>query len=108
MELYDQKKYDEAIAQLKLAAIEDPDNPSLKCYLGIAYLAGGHEQEAKTIFEAMVHDDHSLFKEVAEWNLAMTYLKLDDDTSLKKILEGIIQQKDHLYREQAEKLLKSM
>ena len=51
-------------------------------------------QEAKTIFEAMVHDDdHSLFKEVAEWNLAMTYLKLDNDTSLKKTLEGSFSKK---------------
>ena len=108
MELYDAKKYDEAIVQLKLAAAEDPDNPSLKCYLGIAYLAGGHVQEAKTIFEAMVYDDHSLFKEVAQWNLAMIYLKLDNDTSLKKTLEDIIQQKDHLYREQAEELLRKM
>ena len=46
--------------------------------------------------------------EVAEWNLALTYLKLDNDTSLKKTLDGIIQQKDHLYREQAEELLRSM
>jgi tetratricopeptide (TPR) repeat protein len=108
MELYDQKKYDEAIVQLKLAAVQDPDNPSLKCYLGIAYLARGHAQQAKEIFEAMVHDDYSLFKEVAEWNLAMTYLKLDDETSLKKTLEDIIQQKDHLYREQATELLRSI
>ena len=109
MELYDQKKYDDAIVHLKLAAIEDPDNPSLKCYLGISYLAGGHLQEARTTLEAMVHDDdQSLFKEVAEWNLAMTYLKLDNNSSLKKALEAIIQQKDHLYREQAEELLREM
>ena len=65
-------------------------------------------QEAKTVFETMLHADHSLFKVVAEWNLAMTYLKLDDDTSLKKILEVIIQQKNHLYREQAEELLRKI
>ena len=105
MELYDQKKYEEAIVQLKLAATEDSDNASLKCYLGIAYLAAGHVQEAKTIFDAIVKNDHSLFKEVAEWNLAMTYLKLDDEGSLKKTLEGIIQQKDHQYHEQAKDLL---
>ena len=108
MELYDQKKYDEAIIQLKLAAIEDSDNPSVKCYLGIAYLAGGHTQEAKKIFEAMVHDDHSLFKQVAEWNLAMTYLKLDNITALKKILEGIVQQNDHLYQANAADLLRKL
>lgn len=108
MELYDQKKYDEAIIHLKRAASEDSDNPALKCYLGIAYLAGGHAQEAKTIFEAMVHDDHELFKEVAEWNLAMTYLKLDTETSLKKTLEGIIQQKNHVYHKQAADLLRRL
>jgi hypothetical protein len=85
-----------------------PDNTSLKCYLGIAYLAGGYTQEAKTIFEGMVHEDTRSSKEVAEWNLAMTYLKLDDGTSLKKTLEGIIQQKDHQHGEQAEELLTSM
>jgi len=108
MELYDQKKYEEAIVQLKLAALEDSDNPSLKCYLGIAYLAAGHAQEAKTTFDAVVKNDHSLFKEVAEWNLAMTYLKLDDEGSLKKTLDGIIRQSDHQYNEQAKDLLKKL
>jgi len=65
---------------------KDSDNASLKCYLGIAYLAAGHAEEAKMTFDTIVNDDHSLFKEVAEWNLAMTYLKLDDDGSLKKCL----------------------
>jgi len=46
--------------------------------------------------------------EDAEWNLALTYLKLNNYTSLKKTLEGIIQQKDHLDREQAKELLRSM
>jgi len=108
MELYDQKKYDEAIIQLKLALSKDSDNPSLKCYLGIAYLAGGYSQEAKTIFETMIHDDHQLFREVAEWNLALTHLKLDNETSLKKTLEGIVDQNDHQYREQAADLLRQL
>jgi tetratricopeptide (TPR) repeat protein len=108
MELYDQKKYDEAIIQLKLAAIEDSDNPSLKCYIGIAYLAGGHAQEAKTNFEAMALDDQSLFNEVAEWNLALTYLKLDNEALLKKTLAEIVQQKDHLYFEKAADLLRRL
>jgi tetratricopeptide (TPR) repeat protein len=105
MELYDQKKYDEAIVQLKLAVAEDSDNPSLKCYLGIAYLATGQVTEAKMTFEAIAYNDHALFREVAEWNLAMIYLKLDDEGSLKKTLEAIIQQKDHQYYEQAKDLL---
>ena len=108
MELYDQKKYDEAIVELKLAAIEDPDNSSVRCYLGIAYLAAGRAQEAKTMFESIVHGDRSLIKEVAEWNLAMTYLKLDNEAAAKKILEEIIQQKDHLYLEQAGELLRDL
>jgi tetratricopeptide (TPR) repeat protein len=108
MELYDQKKYDEAIIQLKLAVSEDSDNPSLKCYLGIAYLAGGHSQEAKTIFETMIHNDHQLFREVAEWNLALTYLKIDNEVLLKKTLEEIVRQNDHQYREQAADLLRQL
>ena len=108
MELYDQKKYDEAIIQLKLAVSEDADNPSLKCYLGIAYLAEGHTQEAKTIFEEMVHDHHQLFREVAEWNLALTYLKLNNEVLLKKALEEIVRQNDHQYREQAADLLRQL
>jgi tetratricopeptide (TPR) repeat protein len=108
MELYDQKKYEEAIVLLKLAIMEDSDNASLKSYLGIAYLAAGHAQEAKTTFDAIVKNDRSLFKEVAEWNLAMTYLKLDDEASMKRTLEGIIQQKDHLYYQQAKDLLKRL
>jgi len=108
MELYDRKKYEEAIVQLKLAATEDSDNASLKCYPGIAYLAAGHAQEAKTTFDAIVKNDHSLFKEVAEWNLAMTYLKFNDEASLKKTLEGIIQQNDHQCHEQPKDLLKRL
>ena len=65
-------------------------------------------KEAKTTFEEIVKNDHVLFKEVAEWNLAMAYLKLDDEGSLKKTLEGIIQKKDHQYFEQANDLLKRL
>ena len=108
MDLYDQKKYEEAIVQLKLAATEDSNNASLACYLGIAYLAAGHVQEAKTTFDAIVKNDHSLFKEVAEWNLAMIYLKLDDEASLKKALGVIIEQRDHQYYAQAKDLLQSL
>jgi len=108
MELYDQKKYAEAIIQLKLALKGDSDNPSLKCYLGIAYLAGGHPQEAKTILEVIVYDEHQLFREVAEWNLALTYLQLNNEVLLKKTLEGIIRQNDHQYRELATDLLRQL
>jgi tetratricopeptide (TPR) repeat protein len=104
MEMYNQKNYAEAIIQLKLAALVDPRNPALRCYLGIAYLAGGHADEAQPIFEEIVRGDHSLFKEVAEWNLAMTYLKLNQEALLKKTLLTIIGQKDHLFRAQAEEL----
>lgn len=110
MELYDQKKYDEAIIQLRLAAAEDSDDPLLQCYLGIAYLATGNAQQAKTIFESMIqiHDGQSLFKEVAEWNLAMTYLKLDDEALAKETLTGIVQQKGHLYSDKAADLLRKL
>jgi tetratricopeptide (TPR) repeat protein len=108
MELYDLKKYDEAIIQLKRAVIEDSDNPAIKCYLGIAYLAAGHLQEAKTLFETMVHVDNQLFRQVAEWNLALTYLNLDNEALLKKTLEGIVHQNDHQYREQAADLLRQL
>jgi len=104
MELYDQQKYDEAIIELNLASGKDPDNTALKCYLGIAYLAVNDTQKSKAIFEALALGGPSLFKEVAEWNLAMTYLKLDDEKPLNRTLEGIIQQKNHLFREQASEL----
>jgi tetratricopeptide (TPR) repeat protein len=101
MNFYNQGKYFEAIKYLEEAWENNEDDPSVKCYLGISYLADDKTQKAKEIFESLVKSEPGLYREVAEWNLALVYLKTNEISDLEKQLNIITQQKDHMYFKQA-------
>lgn len=104
MDLYNQGDYANAIPHLKSFLDSHPAQRDVKCYLGISLLASDQTIEAKKVFEELVPHEPDLFTEIAEWNLALAHLKLDEKDLLKRSLEGIIAQPDHLYKTQAESL----
>lgn len=105
MAFYNQKEYDKAITYLSKCTEERPGDPAARCYLGIAYLANDRPNDAKVTFEKIARSEPGLFKEVAEWNLALTYLKLNETDSAKAMLQGIVKQKNHVFAETADELL---
>lgn len=105
MGFYNQKEYDKAIGYLSKCIEERPGDLAAQCYLGIAYLAKDRPRDAKVTFKKIVRSEPGLFKEVAEWNLALTHLKLNETDSTKAKLQEIAKQKNHVFSETAHELL---
>lgn len=108
MNAYNEQSYDKAIEFLKLVKPENPQKNAAELYLGISYLAIGETENAATIFKPMSEDGTGLFKEIAEWNLALTYLKKREELLLNETLQNIITQKEHIYKQQAEDLKRDL
>ncbi|MEQ8244131.1 hypothetical protein [Fulvivirga sp.] len=96
-QLYELGKYNETIE--KLSAI--PDNiikPSSLFYLGQAYMATSELEKALDCFQKI--EDSSNYYQIAQWHIALTFLKLNDVEQVEKQLETIIEQKGD-YQKQA-------
>lgn len=104
MNLYNQGKYAMAIPYFEAFLKEKPTEAAAQLYLGISYLADNKTDSAKDLFENLIRNDRGLYKEIAEWNMALIYLKSNDIEALKKSLQQIIAQKDHSYAAEAASL----
>jgi tetratricopeptide (TPR) repeat protein len=101
MNLYNQEKYAMAIPYFETFLKEKPTEAAAQMYLGISYLADNKMGSAKDLFENLIRNDRGLYKEIAEWNMALIYLKSNETELLKKSLQQIIAQKDHPYADEA-------
>lgn len=96
-QLYELGKYNESIE--KLSAI--PDNiikPSSLFYLGQAYMANSELEKALDCLQKI--EDDSNYYQIAQWHIALIFLKLNDIEQVEKQLETIIEQKGD-YQKQA-------
>lgn len=105
MNYYNEGKFAEAIKYLEEAMKDNRDNLSIQCYLGIAYLADNQTQMAKEVLESVADSEPGLYNEIADWYLALVYLRQNDVSRLENQLTEIIRQKDHMYIKQAKSLL---
>lgn len=104
MDRYNRKAYAEAISYLEKYLDKRPGEHAVECYLGISYLANNNLEQAEGFLENVARQDGGLYKEIAQWNLVLIALKRGDDGSVKKELREILDQKDHLYAEEARAL----
>ncbi len=108
MNLYNQKNYTGAIPYFQKYLEENPGEASVECYLGISYLADGKINEAKDLFERLIRNDKGLYKEIAQWNISLIYLRLNNEELLKRGLRDIMAQRDHFYEKEATSLYKEL
>jgi tetratricopeptide (TPR) repeat protein len=101
MEYYNRGNYAEAISYLERYLTNEPNQPAVDFYLGVSYLATGQTGKAVQSFKKVITHGDSIFVEVAEWNLALSYLKAEDTINLKHQLQQIIKQPHHPYHSQA-------
>lgn len=105
---YNQENFRQAITYFEGYLKENPEETGIKSYLGISYLAVGETDKAERSLKEATQSGTGLFKEVSEWYLALTYLKAEQINPLKQQLKVITSQSGHMYRAQAEKLLKEI
>jgi len=101
MEFYHNRNYSEAITYLEKYQTGTPDQPAVDFYLGVSYLATDQTENAEQFFKKVIAHGESAFVEVAEWNLALAYLKTEEHTHLKTKLHQIIAQPNHQFHAEA-------
>lgn len=88
MKAYDQQNYTEAITLLQYATKEDPNDNSLRLYLAISYLMQEKNEEAESLFQAIIKAD-DLSATPAKWYLALSFLQNGKKEEAKRLLMGI-------------------
>ncbi len=99
---YESGAYEQATIYLKNYLVTDKENKEVLFYLGQAYLANDEPANALEIFKSLEQESEFSLKQANQWYLALTQLKLKNKESAKDILQLIIRNTNHAYREKSE------
>ncbi|MCC8146939.1 MAG: tetratricopeptide repeat protein [Bacteroidales bacterium] len=105
---YNQERYAEALALLDSITknIHPEQVPEeVMFYTALSMAETGKENSAVEKLESIASSNDSEFKEDAQWNLALLYLKLGERNKSSTILRVIIDSKDNPYAGDAGRLL---
>jgi hypothetical protein len=112
--LYDNKDYQSVIGLLEQRMIESPndDIPS-KMLLGNSYLAiellePFQAAKAIEIFKSLAADKDNIYKETAQWYLALSYIRKGNHLAAKQFLEILAVKRYGKYPKLANELLKKL
>ena len=107
---YDNQQYQEAMPLLEDYTSKSPNQANAQIMLGNVYLnvLPAQTQKAIDLFQSISSSDNKLFSEVAEWYLALAYLKNDEKEKALPVLESLAEQSVGKYSKLAEKLLSSI
>ncbi|MGH7598248.1 MAG: tetratricopeptide repeat protein [bacterium] len=107
MQQYDAGNFKAALKLLQEILAAEPDNAAANFYAGVAYLKVEDSERAVTGLQKVITLNDPKFSEPAEWYLALAFLQQDDLEKTRAMLEAIIAT-EHLYKEQAAKLLERL
>jgi len=107
IELYNERKYDEAISQFELVLNEKSLNPMSNFYTGLCYMEKGNYDKAIVSFKNVIVQKDNLFTELAEWYTALSFLKTNDKKDAYDILNKIVENKGYNHKS-AKELLKKL
>lgn len=89
MQLYETKRYAEAIPGFTSLIDEHSERTGLIFYRGIAYLSINEPEKAAADFKAVVAADEDAFVEPARWYLALSRLKMGKEAEAREGFEKI-------------------
>jgi len=101
---FNAKKYEVAIPLFE-AVLKGKKTPEIQYFYGISLLETNKTKEAEVVFEEL-KSGHSVYKNKAIWNLALSKLKQEDYKACKNILLTI--PSDYENYEEVQKLLKKL
>lgn len=104
--LYNAGKYEEAIPVIETALSQNPANAKLSLAAGVAHLELNNLEKAAFYFKRAAANE--LLQEVADWYLALTYLKQDRVEETKQLLEKIKETASPHYQAKATDLLEKL
>jgi len=104
MELYNSQDYIAAIPMFESFLVGNPQHRAALFYFSVSNLAVNNLAKAETGFLKLHTQPVDVFKEAAEWYLALTYLKENKVTDSNAMLKKIIENKNHAFFEEAKSL----
>jgi hypothetical protein len=107
MQQYDAGDFKAALKLLQGILVAEPDNATAQFYAGVSHLKLKDAEKALTSLQKVSTLGDAKFSEPAEWYLALAFLQQNDLEKTRARLEAIIAT-DHLYKEQALKLLERL
>jgi tetratricopeptide (TPR) repeat protein len=87
-EAFNQQQYSASIPLFESYIQENPDDPQVQLYYGIALLETNQIQKSRSVFQKIIQEG-SLWKEDAQWYLALLYLKINQPEQLKTQLQDL-------------------
>ncbi|MFW6225186.1 MAG: tetratricopeptide repeat protein [Bacteroidota bacterium] len=106
MESYNNKNYEVAIEQLEQYLRMDKSSSMARLYLAESYLASDQWQKAEIIYQELKGE--TTYRDLAQWRLALIYLKEDQPEQSKAQLREILNTSSHDYATQAKELLEKI
>jgi tetratricopeptide (TPR) repeat protein len=108
MEQYEKQNYALALPILEKMLGTDTAEAEVQFYRGNSHLALNHPKEAIACFEAVLTMPANKYTEEAEWYLALSYVKADNEKQAKKTLKSIIEKENHPFHKDAQDLMKKL
>lgn len=107
-ELYEAKKYQEALPLFETLIKENENSSMLYLGSGITKLSLDQTEAALADFDRILQSDDLLFKDHAIWYTALTYLKMDDQVQAKAFLQQLADRSSADHHREAIDLLKKL
>ncbi|NAS31137.1 tetratricopeptide repeat protein [Flavobacteriaceae bacterium R38] len=105
LNVYSNGDYQSAIINLEELITENPGKEVLKIYLGNSYLQTNQVNKAIAEFQSI--DSISMYYENAQWYLALSFLKTNQEVEAKEILRRLLKL-NGAYNNKASDLLKEL
>ena len=103
LRLYSEGQYAEAIPYLEPLAATDSLRDRMHLLLGNAYLQTGQLAEAQRVLSKVAASDDALLRQQGQWYLALSYLKQEDTSQARAILEEL--SLEGMYQKEASEVL---
>lgn len=104
LETYESQEYDTALILFKkIISTEKPETSAL-FFAGICSMELDDYRNAIIFLNEQIYQNNLLFTQQASWYLALSYLKTNQKTEAKKILEHIVNEYKYKHREAVELL----
>ena len=105
--LYNEKDFVTAIVLLEQQLVDKPNDTTSKMLLGNSYLSvePAKIEEAINIFKSLADDKESMYRETAQWYLALSYIQNKENELAEPILKSLSLKEYGKYPKLAKKLL---
>lgn len=105
---YEQKEFIKAVSCFNGALVENPNDFSVRLYLGLSYMETEDFNNAISEFNLILDNKPNLFTDNAEWLLGLCFLKTNDIDNAVKQFELVSNNKFNIYSSKANEVLESL